>query len=159
MAWIKCGSPYLVLFLLILKYILLSSRALFVNLDVVELVILGKWQWRVAEMLLWYENISKDFMDREKFGKTVLWMRSIRQRLTLPVCWMVWTARMRESGGKLVYEMRAGIKTMKEELRKQAKKEKRSNVLLFVSRGLFIYCTFVCFYVFVLDHVYLYSNR
>jgi aspartate/tyrosine/aromatic aminotransferase len=66
---------------------------------------------------------------------------------------------MRESGGKLVYEMRAGIKTMKEELRKQAKKEKRSNVLLFVSRGLFIYCTFVCFYVFVLDHVYLYSNR
>jgi hypothetical protein len=40
-------------------------------------------------LVLWYENISKDFMDEEKYEKTVLWISSIRQRLTLQVFRMV----------------------------------------------------------------------
>jgi hypothetical protein len=43
--------------------------------------------------------------------------------------------RICDRGSKLVYEMRVRIKTI-EELCKQEKKEKRSNVLLFVSWGL-----------------------
>jgi hypothetical protein len=40
-----------------------------------------------------------------------------------------------ECGSKLVYEMRMRIKTLEEELRKHAKKEKRSNIRLFVCHG------------------------
>jgi hypothetical protein len=86
-------------------------------------------------MLLRFKNISKDFMDREKSGKMILWMHSIRQRIEGSHCkYFEWfEPRICERGGKLVYEMRFRIKTMEEELRKQTKKEKRSNVLLFVS--------------------------
>ncbi len=40
--------------------------------------------------------------------------------------------------GKLVFEMRVRIKAMEDERRKQAKKEKRLNVILFVSWGLIV---------------------
>ncbi len=60
--------------------------------------------------------------------------------------------RICERGGKILYEMRVRIKTI-EELCKQEKKEKRSNVLLFVSWGLSVALLFAFIYVFVLDHV------
>jgi hypothetical protein len=46
--------------------------------------------------------------------------------------------RICERGGEVVYELRVKIKTMEEELRKQAKKEKRSNVILFMSWGIIV---------------------
>jgi hypothetical protein len=46
--------------------------------------------------------------------------------------------RICERGGKILYEMMVRIKTMEEELQKQAKKEKRSNVILFVSWELIV---------------------
>jgi hypothetical protein len=55
--------------------------------------------------------------------------------------------RICECGGEVVYELRVRIKTMEEELRKQAKKEKRSNVILFMSwRIIFaLYFAFMCY--------------
>jgi hypothetical protein len=46
--------------------------------------------------------------------------------------------RLCERGGKLVFEMRVGIKVMEDERQKQAKKEKRLNVILFMSWGLIV---------------------
>jgi len=56
--------------------------------------------------------------------------------------------RLCERGGKLVFELRVRIKSMEDERRKQAKKEKRLNVLLFMSSGLIVVLLlgFMCYF-------------
>ena len=43
-----------------------------------------------------------------------------------------------ERGGKLIHNIKVRIKTLEKELRKQAKKERQSHVLLFMSWGLLV---------------------
>jgi hypothetical protein len=111
---------------------------LFVDLDVVELVIIEKWHeeslrecycgMKAYLRTSWTDkNPGRQFFGCTQYGKG--------QHCK----YFEWfEPRLCERGGKLVFEMRVRIKAMEDERRKQAKKEKRSNVLLFMSWGLIV---------------------